>query len=519
MELKKQEYPVLCKKSSAQSQITCDEEVNVPDSCPDVGRMIQKKGSVQIKDVQVGDDAVLLSGQLVFCLLYVTDDEERSIKSFTGQIPVEETIRLEGVHEGDKIRLKWELEDLTLRLIHPRKLGIQAVISFRADVQEKCTLLLPLDVVKEEGLSCRTQKEAILGLKVHRKETIHLKEELLLPSNKQEIEQVLWQEIEVRGLKFRCMEGEIAYTGELFVFLLYTGDDPLSPPEWIEQVIPVNGTLPCEACHADHLPDIAVRLVQEEIHIQPDTNGEERLLQAEAVLETEICLQKEEEFSLLMDVCDPVRECQPVTEATVIEHLLVRNEAKCRVSDRVDTGEAQGKILQICHSNARLRVDECHVTPTGLEVEGILKVRILYIVSDDEMPFYAMETVLPFGQLIEVPDMRGEIGYELQTDLEQLSTTMADSHEIEIRAMISCSALVVQKKEIPLLREMETKPLDMEKIRTLPGIVCCRIGPEDTLWDLAKTYYTTVDEIMVLNELQGEPEPGQTLFLVKKVES
>ena len=52
MELKKQEYPVLCKKSSAQSQITCDEEVNVPDSCPDVGRMIQKKGSVQIKDVQ-----------------------------------------------------------------------------------------------------------------------------------------------------------------------------------------------------------------------------------------------------------------------------------------------------------------------------------------------------------------------------------------------------------------------------------------------------------------------------------
>ena len=49
MELKKQEYPVLCKKSSAQSQITCDEEVNVPDSCPDVGRMIQKKGSVQIK--------------------------------------------------------------------------------------------------------------------------------------------------------------------------------------------------------------------------------------------------------------------------------------------------------------------------------------------------------------------------------------------------------------------------------------------------------------------------------------
>ena len=49
MELKKQEYPVLCKKSSAQSQITCDEEVNVPDSCPDVGRMIQKKAACRLR--------------------------------------------------------------------------------------------------------------------------------------------------------------------------------------------------------------------------------------------------------------------------------------------------------------------------------------------------------------------------------------------------------------------------------------------------------------------------------------
>lgn len=519
MELKKQEYPVLCKKSSAQSQITCDEEFNVPDSCPDVGRMIQKKGSVHIDDVQVGDDAVTLSGHLVFCLLYVADDENRGIRSFTGQIPVEETIRLEGVREGDKIRLQWELEDLSLHLIHPRKLGIQAVISFRADIQEKRTLLLPLGVTGEDSVSCRMQKEAILGVKVHRKETIHLKEEILLPSNRQDVEQVLWQEIEVRGLKFRCMEGEIAYTGEMFVFLLYSGEDILSPPEWIEQVISVSGTLPCEGCHADQLPDIGVRVTQEELAVRPDANGEERILTAEAVLEADLRLQKEEEFPVLMDVCDPVRECQPVTEQTMIEHLLVRNEAKCRVSDRVSTGEAQGKILQICHSNARLRVDDCRVTPGGLAVEGILKVRILYIVSDDEMPFYAMETVLPFEQMIEVPDMHGEIDYELQADLEQLSTTMADSHEIEIRALVSCGALVVEKREIPLLREITTQPLNMDKIRALPGIVCCRIGQQDTLWDLAKTYYTTVEDIMALNDLQGEPAPGQTVFLVKKVES
>lgn len=519
MELKKQEYPVLCKKSSAQSQTTCDEEVNVPDHCPDVGRLIQKKGSVQISDVQVEKDALTLTGQLTFGVLYVSDDGDRRIQSFKSQIPVKETIRLEGVREGDEIQLKWELEDLSLHLIHPRKLGVQALFSFGADVQEKKTLLLPVGVVDDEGISCKMQQEEILGLKVHRKESLHLKEEILLPSNKQEVETVLWQEVEVRGLKFRCMEGEITYTGEMFVFLLYTGEDPLSPPEWIEQVVPVSGSLSCGQCHAGLLPDIEVKLTQEEILIKPDSNGEERILTAQAVLETDIKLAQEEAFSLLMDVCDPAKECQPVTEKTSVEHLLIKNEAKCRVSDRLSTGETPGKILQICHSDARVRVDDCRVTPAGLEVEGILNVRILYIVSDDEMPFYAMETVLPFNQTIEVPKMSPDISCRLKADLEQLSTTMADSHEIEIRALISCSALVVEKRELPLLREIREQPLDMEKIRALPGILCYRFGPEDTLWDLAKTYYTTVDDIRELNELQGEPAPGQSIFLVKKVES
>ena len=68
MELQKQEYRILRQKSSAESQITMDEEFNVPDARPDVGRMIQKKGSVQIRKVNVSDDRVMLRGELQVCL-------------------------------------------------------------------------------------------------------------------------------------------------------------------------------------------------------------------------------------------------------------------------------------------------------------------------------------------------------------------------------------------------------------------------------------------------------------------
>ena len=49
-------------KCEAVSQITFDEDLNVPDIKPDVGRMIQKKGEIHIDDVQISEGHAFLTG-------------------------------------------------------------------------------------------------------------------------------------------------------------------------------------------------------------------------------------------------------------------------------------------------------------------------------------------------------------------------------------------------------------------------------------------------------------------------
>lgn len=42
----------------------------------------------------------------------------------------------------------------------------------------------------------------------------------------------------------------------------------------------------------------------------------------------------------------------------------------------------------------------------------------------------------------------------------------------------------------------------------------------DTLWDIAKKFYTTMEEIISMNDLEDDKvSSGQPLILVKKVES
>ena len=64
MELIRNHLPQLNRKSEAVSQITFDDDYNVPDARPDVGRMIQKKGEVTVNEVQVNEGRAQISGAL-----------------------------------------------------------------------------------------------------------------------------------------------------------------------------------------------------------------------------------------------------------------------------------------------------------------------------------------------------------------------------------------------------------------------------------------------------------------------
>ena len=95
---------------------------------------------------------------------------------------------------------------------------------------------------------------------------------------------------------------------------------------------------------------------------------------------------------------------------------------------------------------------------------------------------------------------------------------MVDSNEIEVKATVSLNVLVMKCEEEMIIDRVEEQPLDMDMIRNMPGVTVYMVKPGDTMWDIAKRFYTTVEEICTLNELEEETiYPCQPLLLVKKV--
>ena len=266
------------------------------------------------------------------------------------------------------------------------------------------------------------------------------------------------------------------------------------------------------------IPFITVRLVHKDLEVSPDADGEMRELTADAVMELDIRLYEEQQTELLSDLYALDREIVLDTGEACFDTIAARNLVKTRIQEKLSLA-GNKRILQICHCDGDLKLDEVQVKEDGLHIYGVLEVQLLYLTADDGAPVSAASEVLPFHMIAEVQGLKEDCIYQTAPGLEQISAVMLGGDAVELKAVISVDVLILQPVCEPVILEVREEPRDKEKLKNMPGIVGYVVQPGDTLWKLARTFHTSVEEIMETNHLtESRIDPGDRLILVKKIE-
>lgn len=518
MDLTKKYIHMNREKGKAVTQITLDDDFNVPDMKPDLIRIIQDKGEMKLDETTITQDHVWLKGVLKFSLLYRSDQEDGRINTMSGEIPFQESLAIDGANEYDTAKLKWEMEDLSIGIINSRKLSVKALVTLYAVIDEIYDEELITGVGQEEGVQLLEQNLSALELFLSKKDTFRFKEEIMLPSNKPNIRQMLWKSVQLRGVEMRLAEQRLNIKGEALVFVLYEGEDEEEHLQWMETALPFHGTIDCAGCSEDMIADVSYDVAGVELEVKPDYDGEERMLHLELVLDLEVQIFKEEETRVVADLYVVNQKWTPMYKEVVFEKLLIRNDSKCKVSDKISIDGNQEPMLQICASEGYAVAEQVEVVEGGLQVEGILQVTILYVTADDHMPVSSVKGILPFHYLIEAPNIHEGCRFHLQTGIDQLTTVMADSSQVEVKATLNLNCIVFEPQKINKITEVEQEPLDMEELQESPGIIGYIAKEGDQLWDIAKENFTTISEIVKTNQLPSEQiKAGDKILIIKTV--
>ena len=237
------------------------------------------------------------------------------------------------------------------------------------------------------------------------------------------------------------------------------------------------------------------------------------------MLELELRLYGNEDAEILEDVFSPDKELVITSSDEIYESLIMRNESKCKTGGKIRIQPSKPRILQICNCNGSIKTDQTRIVREGIQVEGAIPVSILYITPDDSMPFAILEGVIPFSHLVEIQNLDQDCRFTLNTGLEQLSATMSDSEEIEVRAVVSLNVFAVRPAKQTCILKIEEKEYDMQKLEAIPGITGYIVQDGDSLWDIAKEYCLPPEQILEMNGLESSGlRKGDCLVLMKSVQ-
>lgn len=503
-------------KAKNTMQFTIDDAINIPENLLDMERLILVKGNVAIDETKAMTDRFQVKGTLYFQILYGADKEGNLFEQLSGKVPFVEYVNADNTKEMDSIEVRTGLNDLTITMLHSRKVSVKALIGLDYQVKEREHFEAVCQVTGEDSVEILSENYSMMCLKMQKTEKMQVTEAIDIPANKPDIYQVVWKSMAVTGVQMKPEDGCVNVTGMLNVFLIYRAEEDGMPIQYFTLEVPFEQRIQAEDVNGDMISGSFLTLEQYHITVVSDDKGHDRLLQLEAAFTLELKMYGKEQLQLVKDAYSTQMEIVPDYRDFTLQHLLVRNCAKTRISDTM-TMSKQQTILQICNVEGSVSVEDTQATAKGIMVEGVVGTQITYLNRAENGKVSSINVDIPFSYEIEVPGMGEGVSYSIMPFLDSITAIRMGDDKMEVKGEVSLEVLAFTNEQARAVTDITVHPVDKEKKWKMPGITGYIVKQNDTLWSIAKAYYTTVNQLQKLNELEtDEIRAGERLIILKE---
>lgn len=486
--------------------ITLDEDFNIGDSKKEIISRIKENGYTVIEKCVQRDGKTVVAGQLVFALLYAT---EGGYDSYNGKISFEENYVFYEAGDGDVLRCKAGIVDLSINIINNKKINVKAVV----EIVISSSCIVHEDVIsgmEMENLQTRMDTITVMQLVAAKRDILRVRESYNIPADNPNISRVVWYELDTMGIDAKTLDGAVSVKGNLAIAGMYETDN--GEVFCLEKMVPFSGVIDLPEC-IEKLPmDIIISTNDKSLIVRQDGNGEQRIVDAEVILGLDIKVYDEKMFDIMKDAYSPNYELNMYMGNLEYDRFVMKSSLNCRLEKAYDV--PWPNINSVLNCSGRMHIDEIRRTDTGIAIEGDVTADVLFLGTDNNVSFARYE--MPFDENLEIAEMQDNFDISVKQGSLNILANILGNGNVSIKSNAEIIVFVVEKNSTEVITEVEAIAPDYDKIKNLPSIVGYITREGDTLWDIAKKYCTTIAQIRESNEITtDEIEPGTKLLLTK----
>jgi hypothetical protein len=499
-------------------QTVIDNDIIVPDTKPDIARVLLLDGDVFVTSCDTGTDRAVVSGCIVCKILYISDDETKSVKGIASNIPFSYTLDISGVRNGMKSRCKGLIEHMDYTLLNGRKINVKTILSTSCKVYDEIERDISSGIVGLEDI--QTLKDTMV-LNTHlgsNKVNFIIKEDLELPSSKPTISEILRNDVKISGKDFKIAEGKIFVKSDIGISTLYIADDEARSLQFMENELAFTQFVELEDVDEDTIVNVDYDLIDYKIEAAQDSDGELRNIRAEIALNIYVNGVCKKTVEVLSDAYSPKSKIILERQQLNLDEIFCENRSQIVIKDTVDLNDCLPAVAEIFNVLCKYNVSDSRIEDDKMIIEGSVENNILYLANNEDQPVFCHKKEIPFVHEVDIKGINSNMKADISLEVEHCNYSMISSDQVEIRTVIGVGTRVETKRIVPVINKANENLVDEKKLILMPSVIIYITQQGDNLWKIAKKYGTTVDDLLKINNLSEKDilMPGQQILILKK---
>ena len=469
------------------------QEVRLPDSMPDIGRVLGCWGQILIRGKEWRGSGMMVSGGVMAWVLYVPEDGSKPA-SMECWIPFQMRWDFPQTQRDGSILVDPVLRSMDARSTSARKLMVRANIGATGQALEPAEEQISVaEGIPEDVQLLKKSYPMMLPLEYGEK-LFDVEEELPFPDGKPCPEKVLHYDVQPEVLEHKVMAGRLVFRGKANVHMLYQ-DESDGWKSW-ECELPFSQYAQLDRDYSG-AADADIQMVLTSLDLQRDENNR---MQLKCQMAGQYVICDRVMVDVAEDAYSPVREVELQQQEMKLPYRLDRVRKELSITG--EGGAVASQIFDVC-----CMTDDVKILQNGNEMQVTVPVKIQVLYADENGELQS-SVISGKGECV-IPSAPGNHTRVKQYISQPRANQTADS--IAIGAECQLDMDIFAEEGNPMVSGVRLGEIT-EPDPNRPSLILRSCG-EEQLWDIAKKCNTTVEAIRSANQLECEPEKGQILLI------
>lgn len=478
-------------------------DVIVNDIKPDILNTISVNGNVCIYKKEIGDGKIKIDGAVNVDIIYLADDESASIRSLNTSVDFTKLVDFDECRSGMDLDETLNIKNIECKVINSRKLNVRAFLDLNVKIYSNDNIEIVNDVNSIEGVQVLNNSLEINSL-IGSGSTRAFAKDTITIDNVDNLAEILKSDISIINKDVKMSYNKILAKADLQVKIMYLTED--NRIRTVTNTIPVMGFIDMPNVSDTNICNTKSKL--KNVILRPNSI-EEHSINTEIEVEITCYVYEPKRINVIQDLYSPTSDVQ-FSKRNITALVNTGNiDETCNIQEQLSIPEIENnQIYDVC---VRPNIQKEDIGNRRVTFEGEVELEFLFeTTTSSRLASKVMK--VPFNYSINNDDINEVTTLDTNIEIKSNNFVVLNDGTVDAKIELQFGLVISKNEKINIIDNIEVE--DKKECNGYSMIIYF-VKPKDTLWEIAKKFDSTIEEIAKVNEIEdpNRINPGMQLFI------